>query len=94
MQGILTQMKLPGFIPDSPIKKQCSTGLTATDPCDYLYVCLFGLSPKTSQASGKFDPRHIGYLLQLPWPTTIDTFKSEGSVMHPEATQVSKDCIP
>lgn len=68
--------------------------LTGVDPCDHLSVWLSGLSPKTSQAFGQFDPHRIRYLLKLPQPTTADTFKSEGSVMHPEASQVSKIPIP
>lgn len=69
-------------------------GLTGIYPCDHLSACLSGLSPKTSQAFGQFDPCRICYLLQLPQPTTADTFKSEGSVMHPGASQVSKIPIP
>lgn len=64
------------------------------DPCDHLSICLFGLSPKTSQAFGQFDPYRIFYLLQLPQPTTSDTFESEGSVMSLQASQVSKIPIP
>lgn len=80
---------------DRPIKESDNLmGLTGIDPCDHPSVCLSGLSPKTSQAFGRFEPSHICYLLQLPQPTTADTFKPEGSVMHPEAPQVSKIPIP
>lgn len=68
--------------------------LTGIDLCDRLSVCFSGLSPKTSQAFGQFDPPRICYLPKLPQPTFTDTFKSEGSVMHPEASQVSKIPIP
>lgn len=66
-------------------------GLAGIDPCDHLSVFPPWIVSKTSQA---LDPSLICYLPQLPQPTTADTFESEGSVMHPEASQVSKITIP
>lgn len=65
-------------------------GLTGIGRCDHPSVIFSGLSPKTSQALCQFHPCRICYLLRLPQTTTTDTFKSEGSVMHPGSSQVSK----